>query len=346
MIPGEKILLLSNWIDQAQSVCTVCHARPDGDALGCSAAVYFYLRSLGKDVTVLLPDAPTATLSFLMDGVHYLTPQDGAEAALSRCELLLCLDFNTLSRTEPLEQACRSFSGRKVLADHHKAPVLEEFDLAFSAPESSSACEVMFDVLMSLPGVDGNAARLPERCAYALMTGMTTDTNNFANSVGPGTLEMASALLAAGVDREDIIDRLFRSGRAERLHAMGDIILNRMVLSPQGAAITVLTKDVLDSYALQDGEYEGFVNIPLEIKEIRLSIFVREEGGQLRVSIRSKRGTSARALAIACFHGGGHEQASGGKILIPEDVPSASAAAAFVAENTARFLQGQDATEQ
>ena len=35
----------------------------------------------------------------------------------------------------------------------------------------------------------GSAARLPRHCINALMTGLTTDTNNFANSVFHSTLE-------------------------------------------------------------------------------------------------------------------------------------------------------------
>ncbi len=344
----EKVQLLSKWIDEASFVCTLCHTHPDGDALGSSAAMYSYLTaSRGKQAMLLLPDPQSAGLDFLLAGTQATSVHSEAAAAIARCDLLICLDFNTISRTETLSEECGSFRGRKVLIDHHAAPDLEAFDLAFSTTEVSSACELLFEVLMQMPDVRGNAGLLPPRCAYALMAGMTTDTNNFANSVFPGTLRMASALLEAGADRDDILLRLYSSGREQRLRAMGDILLNRMVITPEGAALIVLTADVLQSYGLLDGESEGFVNMPLEIKDVRLSIFARqEEDGRFRVSLRSKKGTSARSLAASVFHGGGHEQASGGRILIPEDIPDASAAAAYVAAATARFLQQQDAIEQ
>lgn len=345
MKASERILLLNKWIDEARTVCTVCHTHPDGDAIGSSVAAYSYLTSgRNKKVSLLLPDAHPQSIDFLLEGI---SPQVGTAAALEGCDLLICLDFNTFSRTEALADACRSFSGHKVLIDHHESPDTAAFDLCFSSTAVSSTCELLFDILMQIPGIDSDASRLPARAAYALMAGMTTDTNNFANSVGPGTLGMASALLQAGVDRQDILDHLYSSGREERLRALGDILSRRLVIIPEGAAITVLTKDIQDGYALIDGETEGFVNIPLEIKGVRLSIFVRqEEEGMFRVSIRSKRGTSARRLAASAFHGGGHEQAAGGKILIPGDVPSASAAEAFVRSVTARFLQEKDAAEQ
>ena len=154
---------------------------------------------------------------------------------------------------------------------------------------------------------------------------------------------MASTLLEAGTDRDAILARLYSSGREQRLRAQGDILLNRMVITPEGASLIVLTQVELDSYALLEGETEGFVNIPLEVEHVRLSIFARQEGDRFRVSLRSKRGTSARELAISVFHGGGHEQAAGGRIYIPQDIPGPEAAAAYVARAAARFLQEKDA---
>ena len=342
MKTSEKTLLLSKWIDEAHTVCTVCHTHPDGDAVGSSVAMYEYLTvSRRRHASILLPDARPDSIAFLLDGI---TPFVGTAAPLEGCDLLICLDFNAFKRTESLAGACSSFRGRKVVIDHHEAPDTSAFDLCFSSTEVSSTCEILFEILMQMPDVAGDATRIPPRAAYALMAGMTTDTNNFANSVGPGTLGMASALLGAGVDRQDILDHLYSSGREQRLRALGDILSNRLIVTADGAAITVLTKDVQDTYALMDGETEGFVNIPLEIKHVRLSIFARqEEEGVFRVSIRSKRGTSARLLASSAFHGGGHEQAAGGKIFIPQDVPSAAQAEAYVAGIAARFLQEHQA---
>jgi len=342
---SEKTLLLSKWIDDARTVCTVCHTRPDGDAVGSSVAAYAYLTACRhKNATILLPDAHPQSIDFLLEGI---TPRINDASPLEACDLLICLDFNTFSRTESISGACGSFAGRKVLIDHHEAPDESLFDLCFSTTEVSSTCELLFDILMQMPDIAGDASKLPPRAAFALMTGMTTDTNNFANSVWPGTLAMASALLQAGVDRQEILDKLYSSGREQRLRALGDILRNRLIITPEGAAVTVLTKEIQDTYSLLEGETEGFVNVPLEIRQVRLSIFARqEEEGVFRVSIRSKRGTSARLLATSVFHGGGHEQAAGGKIFIPQDIPDASAAEAYVLSVTARFMQQKDAPQK
>ncbi|MBQ4026448.1 MAG: DHH family phosphoesterase, partial [Bacteroidales bacterium] len=234
MIERENALLLSKWIDSAGIITAVCHARPDGDAAGCVVAASLYAALCrGKDAAIILPDAAPASIQFIFAHgpsavINASADPLEAGARLRSTDLLFCLDFNTLSRTEGLEAALRSCPGRKVLVDHHQAPAIEEFDLCFSDTEVSSACELLYNLLMQMPDIDGDPSRLPSAVATALMCGMTTDTNNFANSVFPGTLRMASELLAAGVDRGDIIDKLYFSERPNRIAAQGEMLSDKM----------------------------------------------------------------------------------------------------------------------
>lgn len=339
----EKAHLLSRWIDESSVITTVCHARPDGDAAGSSVAMTQYLKACrGKDARAVFPDSLPDTLKFVLEGTETVFADSEPEAATRRIlssDLLICLDFNTLSRTEALEATLRSFGGRKVLIDHHEDPRAEEFDLCFSETAVSSACELLYGILLTMPDINSDASALPKRAATALMAGMTTDTNNFANSVHPGTLKMASELLAAGVDRDSIIDHIYCSERPNRLEAQGDMLSNRLHLLPGGVACTVLDAAFLDRHALRDGETEGFVNMPLAIRDIRISVLARQDKDFFRVSIRSKKGVSARALARDFFHGGGHEQASGGRIYIPSDVESPAQVESYIERITARFVQ-------
>ncbi len=337
---------LSSFLAGAKHISTVTHGRPDGDAAGSSASMVSYLESCrGKDAVALFPDPVPENAAFVLDGLKYITDRDEAAGRLQSTDLLICLDFNTLSRVEGLVDAVRAYKGPKVLIDHHEEPDTASFDLCISDTRVSSACELLYEVLLGMPDIAGDPSRLPAAAARALMTGMTTDTNNFANSVWPGTLQMASGLLAAGVDREDIIDRLYHSERPNRLAAMGEMLSGRMKILPAGGAVTVLPQSFFDRHGLLDGETEGFVNMPLALKDVRLSILAREDGDFFRVSIRSKRGTSARLLAKNFFHGGGHEQASGGRVLIPQDISCATEAEEYITGITARFLQENTAVK-
>lgn len=340
LLPNSDVLRLEAFFAQAERACIVVHTHPDGDAVGSGTALLAYLRDCrGVQAALLLPDAAPATLDFLLpaEGVTDASEDpDAAAALLAASDLLLCLDMNGFGRAGSLGDALAASRARKVLIDHHQQPERASFDLVFSETEVSSTCELLYGLLRVLPG--GPGERLPLPVLTPLMAGMTTDTNNFANSVFPSTLRMASELLAAGVDRDALLDALFHRYRENRFRAMG-AYLDRLRITPEGVAYAVLDRGFLQRFDLQDGETEGFVNLPLGIAGVRLSAFLREDDGYFRVSLRSRPGVSASRLAAEAFRGGGHACAAGGRLYFPADIPSAGHAADYVETVTARFMR-------
>ena len=200
-----------------------------------------------------------------------------------------------------------------------------------SPTQISSASELLYWLLKALPEVDGNIGQLSAGCRTALLAGMTTDTNNFANSVFPSTFAMASELIASGVDRDFILDRIFRDFKESRVRAMSEILLRELEITPEGAAYFIIREELWNRYGLEDGDLEGLVNIPLSIGKVCLSASLKEcPDGVYRVSLRSKKGVSANRIAREWFHGGGHEQASGGKLFVGEDIASRDEVPAYV----------------
>lgn len=339
----ENVASLKKILDSSVKVTVVVHTHPDGDALGSGRAMTDYLTGrLGKDARLIIPDSVPHTLTFLQEGFDVLDASqdpEAAEARIAGSDLILILDLNQLHRTEQLEAVIASSPATKVLVDHHLRPDTEPFALVFSEPERSSTCELLYFILKELEG--GCVSNIPASSLYALMAGMTTDTNNFANSVIPTTLQMASELLQAGVDRDDIIDKLYHSDTEQRLLSFADMISNHLVILPCGVSYMIMTEEMQTAYGVDAGDTEGLVNMPLKVDRVRMSIFIREDAGHFRVSIRSKRGLSARDMAAEYFHGGGHELAAGGKIFWPEDIPSKDAAAGYLEEIAARFLRNE-----
>ena len=92
---------------------------------------------------------------------------------------------------------------------------------------------------------------------------------------------------------------------------------------------------------MQDGDTEGFVNIPLCAGNVKMSIFLKEDTDRFRVSIRSKKGISANLCARKYFNGGGHELASGGRLMIPGDVRNSRQASSYIKKVTHTFMTGQ-----
>lgn len=356
-IPQDSLKRLQALIGGASLVTVVGHTHPDGDALGCTGALAVFLREVcGKDAALVLPDSPADNLRFILpSGVPLLCGDTEPEAAAERIgasDLIFLLDCNGFPRTEGLEPSLKASRAPKVLIDHHLNPQRESFDLVFSTPDISSASELLYWILKGLEGntppvteenADVPSGALPSRASIisigtSLLAGMTTDTNNFANSVYPSTFRMASELIAAGVDRDALLQQLYNSYRENRVRLFGHMQANELRILGE-AACMILTKDLQQRFDVREGETEGLVNVPLTIADVRLSIFLKEDDGHFRVSIRSKKGTSAQQLAVNYFHGGGHENAAGGKLFIGEDISRPEDAAAYVESALKSFLQ-------
>ena len=331
-------------VGENSPIAVTAHVHPDGDAVGSCVAMVSFLRTLGKKADIVLPGAADANMRFLTETAGAIIfpeePERGL-AAIRGAGMLICLDCNGFDRTGDLERPLRESKAVKVLIDHHIGPQEQDFALTVSECAISSASELLFWLLMEMPEISSDARRLPPEAALALMTGMTTDTNNFANSVYPSTFEMASRLIAAGVDRDALLGRLYNSYRENRLRAMGWMLSEAMTITRKGVAYTIFTDSDRARFGLEDGETEGFVNLPLAIGGVKMSILAKMDKDHYRISIRSKKGTSANRCSVKYFNGGGHECASGGKLFAGKDIPSCSRAdvAAYIERVTDEFME-------
>ena len=344
-LTSHNIATLTSMIEKSQSIAIVGHMKPDGDALGSCLGMYHYLGLYGKDdVKIVLPHRTQAYLNFIVDKesqknilIHEDHPKKAEEAILSS-DLIICLDFNAFHRTDRLENALNESTAEKILIDHHLNPDREKFTLSFSETAISSASELLYQILMSTPLIGGDAKQIPQKAAIALMTGMTTDTNNFANSVYPSTLRMAADLIEAGVDRDFIVSSIYQQHRETRMRLMGHVLKDLMTITSDGVAYIVLDKNILQKYHIEEGDTEGFVNIPLSIDKVLMSILIKEDSDRVRVSIRSRKGVSANRCARLYFNGGGHENAAGGRLHMPGDIGSIAEVAGYIERHTHIFM--------
>ena len=330
-IPAGDLAILEDSIRQASRIGIVPHTRPDGDAVGSSLAMRRFITECfdgGKEVRILLDTDMPDAVRFLLtqeEKEQTLVCEKDKEAVagfLSACDLLIFPDLNQISRCGEIAPLLRDHDARRILIDHHPAPDTSAFDLLFSETEVSSTCELLYHILVRLAGLRG--VTLPKSCLDPLLTGITTDTNNFANSVFSMTLETVSELLEAGADRDTILAHIYESYPERRIRLMGWLLDRELVITEQGVAYMILDDDCAKRFGILEGETEGFVNLPLAVDRVKMSLFLRQNGDEFRVSIRSKKGWSAQRLARGYFEGGGHEQASGGKLRMNDKAEAAA----------------------
>ena len=314
---SDQLAQMDQLISTAQSVLVVCHKSPDGDAIGSSLGMAEFLRQRGKDVTVIVPDQYPDFLHWLPNSekiVRYDKHPGKCDMLFKIADLIVCLDFNTPSRVEDMEPALVSSPARKILIDHHLKPDVNA-DLVISQPEASSASELVFRVVWQLGGFPelGKAFAIPVYC------GMMTDTGGFTfNSTRPEIFFIIGELLTKHIDKDKIYRNVYHNYSYDRIRLMGYVMYEKLVYLPEyHASYYAITRDEQKRFNFIKGDAEGLVNIPQQIKGLKLSISLREDTEKpnlVWVSLRSVDDFPCNLVAERFFNGGGHLNASGGRL--------------------------------
>ncbi|MBQ8988568.1 MAG: bifunctional oligoribonuclease/PAP phosphatase NrnA [Prevotella sp.] len=317
ILKEDQVALLSHLISDAQTILVTCHKSPDGDAIGSCLGWAEYLRSLGKDPVVIVPDQYPDFLTWLPNTekiVRYDKHREKCDMLLKIADLVFCLDFNTPSRVEDMQQSLVASPAKRVLIDHHLNPDVPTV-LSISKPEASSTCELVFRIVWQL----GGFSRINKQFAIPIYCGMMTDTGGFTfNSSNPEIFYIISELLTKRIDKDRIYRNVYHNYSEDRLRLMGYVMYEKLVYLPEfHAAFYTLTKEEQQRFHFIKGDAEGLVNIPQQIKGLKLSISLREDTEKrnlIWVSLRSVDDFPCNKMAEEFFNGGGHLNASGGRV--------------------------------
>lgn len=299
-------------IATARNIVIVGHISPDGDAMGASLGLSSVLENIGKNVKVILPNRFPAFLAWLPHSNDILINSECEEEirhVVAQADLIFCLDFNMLSRINGLRPHVEHASARRILIDHHLQPDIA-CDVILSHPELSSTSELVYRFVCQL----GWQHHIDRDAAEAIYTGIMTDTGGFSyNSQNPDLYVIVHDLLLRGIDKDAIYRRVYNTYSVDRLRLMGYCLYNKMRLYPEyHTAVIALSLKELQRFNFQVGDTEGFVNLPLQINDVDVSIFVREDTDKVKLSFRSQGDFPVNRLA-EYFKGGGHKNAAGGE---------------------------------
>lgn len=317
VIEQSKINEVEKLLDKNEKIVIVTHVSPDGDAIGSSLGLYHYLTDLGFEVMVIVPNAFPDFLKWVKgakDILEYEKYPEFAQKLVMEAELIFCLDFNVPKRILGLGAIVEAAGGKKVLVDHHPDP--SDFcDVVISYPQISSTSELIFRLICRM----GDFEQISRQGAEAIYMGMMTDTGGFTyNSNNSEIYYIIGELLKKGIDKDQIYANVYNNYSADRFRMLGFMLSERMTIVPEyKAALVWLRKEEQARFNSKKGDTEGFANIPLNIKDIEFSVFLREDENMIKISFRSVGNFPCNAFAQRYFNGGGHLNASGGEFFGP-----------------------------
>lgn len=309
---------ISDWLLSAvKKAVIIPHINPDGDALGSAYGLNRILQNAGISSTVISPDGFPENLNWLeksSKALIYEKEKEVSEKLIDEADVLFLLDFNDIKRIGKLKDVISGKSIPKILIDHHPNPEISA-DFIFSDIEVSSTAELVYYFLEET----GMIKYLDQESSEALLTGIIADTGSFShNAFRPGMYKVSGKLIEMGADKERINSHLFNNFSEKRMRLLGHCLSVKMeIFSEYHTALIWLSREELKEFDFHPGDTEGFVNYPLSINGIILSVFFMEMPDQVKISFRSKGDFPTNLLSSAYFNGGGHKNASGGELKIP-----------------------------
>ena len=328
LLTQQQITLWQQLLAAAHHIVITCHRGPDGDAIGSTTALASWLhrRLPGTDIHIVVPTIYPDFLKWIPGADNiliYENHEDDVRPIVEQADLIIMCDHGEIKRMWTLGDIVRPLlpvggapEGRTrcIMIDHHLDPEPGIADLVISHPDLSSTCEILMRVFLELE----SPPSLIHDEAVSLYTGMMTDTGAFTYASNrPEIFELISILLQFNINKDKIYRNIFFTYSPNRMKLMGYMLYVKLdVWKKAHTTIMTLTNAERRRFGILNGDTEGLVNLPLQILDTKLSIFLREDTEHpcIRVSLRSVDDFPCNEMASEFFGGGGHKNAAGGEV--------------------------------
>lgn len=302
------------YIRRSNDIIVTSHISPDGDNIGSTLGMYYFLNKLNKNVYYVLDDNPPQNLKFLVQNINILK---SSEVNLSNYSIIAldCGDKRRICLSEELINNAKTI----ICIDHH-ASNDNYGDLNYVDIDASSTSELVYNLIQRYNEIyESNI--IDEKIATCLYTGLVTDTGNFAySSTHPSSFEMAKQLLILGAQRDNIIQNVFQSNPYNYYKLLGEALNTLEIIDEKVASIEV-TKEMLKNNVISFNDVDGITSYTRDIEGVEVGVLLKEKKeNEVKVSLRSKNYVDVSAIAKE-FGGGGHIRAAG--CTIYDSVPNA-----------------------
>lgn len=290
------------------------HRSPDGDTLGCAAALCHILRGMGKTAALLKNDEVVPFYASYVEGLW--AAEDYA------FDTVVSVDIAALSL---FPQNAKHLAERVDLAiDHH--PSYEGFGrLSLVRPECAACGEIIYELAVLLE-------RLTPEVALPLYVAVATDTGCFVYSnVTANTHRVAAALIDTGIDFRAANKLHFRTKTKKRIALEARLMSEMEFFDSERIVVVQLPLSLQHELELTENDTDDLAALGGQVEGTDCAITMKQrESGEWKLSVRTGARINASRVC-ARFGGGGHRAASGCTIsgMTQEEVKNAIVRAAM-----------------
>lgn len=314
----EKLQLAYQKIQQAKNILLIGHIHPDADAIASLGAMVEVAKNTGLFFYAFAGQKPAGAYSFINNEalINSIEPDD-----LRIFDIILIVDCGSISRTgleAPLRQLIKDeqiglLSHRPYIIefDHHEQQ--ESYaDLEIRDSAKAATTEIIYHFLTA------NHLEITKTLADCILIGLMTDTGHFLHAnASREALAISSEMLLRGASLPKIINKTVHDKSFASLKVWGRALEKMKFNEETGLAVSALTKQELEEL-LTPAEREasadlfgGIVSFLSYLAEVRIALFLREEGDSVKASLRTNDNDVDVAALAAKWGGGGHKKAAG-----------------------------------
>lgn len=286
------------WLMEHDEFLLLTHVRPDGDTVGCAAALCRALRRQGKRAFVLPDPGLSDLFTDYLEGLY--PPADYTP------DTVVAVDMAARSM---FHEGAKPYLDRVDLTiDHHPS---QEFYAAHTCLDASrAACgELVYDIVRQW-------GELTPEVALPLYVAVSTDTGCFVYSnTSAGTHWVAAALMETGIDFYAVNRLHFRTKSFKRLKLESMLTAGLQLFDDGATAIVTLTLDMMEQLNATEEDVDNISAFVGQIQGVRTGITIRQlTPGQCKLSVRTEPGELNASQVCGLLGGGGHAAAAGATV--------------------------------
>lgn len=276
--------------------CIFTHRRPDGDTIGCAAALCRGLRSVGKTAAIFENAQFTPKFRPFLDGLTCPNVPQGATLVAVDVAAEDMLPYNAPQRKIDL------------LIDHHGSNVGYAAQ-GLVRPEAAACGEVILELLEQLH------ATLDKVTAEAIYLAVSTDTGCFRYSnTTERTLLCAARCKQLGADTFPINKTMFMTKRLSRLKLESHLIQTAEFYCGGSVGVCSIPLQLQQELGLTEDDIDDISGFAREIEGVKIGVMLREvDNGRGKISVRTAPEIDAAAIC-GVLGGGGHAAAAGANV--------------------------------
>ena len=295
-----SVLEAANLLRSLDQVLILTHVRPDGDTVGCAAALCAGLRSLGK-TAYLLPN-PGLTDTTAPYFAPYAAPAEFVPDHVVSTDIATVGLFpdNALPYADRVDLAI----------DHH--PSFTHFGKAnIVRPEAAACGELIYDLLAALGPITAEMA-LPLYVAVSTDPGCFAYANTTAH-----THAVAAALLRTGIDYQTVNKVFFRTKTRKRMQLEGAMLAQAEFYDRDRIAVLSVPLSLMEQLQATESDAEELSSLGGQIEGVDCAVTMRELRPDVwKISLRTGSRVNATEVC-SLLGGGGHAAAAGCTVEAP-----------------------------